>query len=218
MLGQLTTLIYNLADTYFVALTKIPAQIAAVTLCVPALIIIMSIACIFGMGASSVIARQIGEGKNTESAKCFNFSAYAMVLSGILVLILGLLFIRPIASVLGADPENMEYTCDYLQWIFIGAPAIMLSNGFVHSFRSVGLIKEATIGLALGNAVNIVLDWVFIVLMNMGTKGAAMATSIGFICSAVYYLICLCVQEKKENKLISISPKQFTVDKKMAKK
>ena len=134
MLGQLTTLIYNLADTYFVALTKIPAQIAAVTLCVPALIIIMSIACIFGMGASSVIARQIGEGKNKESAKCFNFSAYAMVLSGILVLILGLLFIRPIASVLGADPENMEYTCDYLQWIFIGAPAIMLSNGFVHSF------------------------------------------------------------------------------------
>lgn len=218
MLGQLTTLIYNLADTYFVALTKIPAQIAAVTLCVPALIIIMSIACIFGMGASSVIARQIGEGKNKESAKCFNFSTYAMVLSGILVLILGLLFIRPIASVLGADPENMEYTCDYLQWIFIGAPAIMLSNGFVHSFRSVGLIKEATIGLALGNAVNIVLDWVFIVLMNMGTKGAAMATSIGFICSAVYYLICLCVQEKKENKLISISPKQFTVDKKMAKK
>ncbi len=218
MLGQLTTLIYNLADTYFVALTKIPAQIAAVTLCVPALIIIMSIACIFGMGASSVIARQIGEGKKEESARCFNFSTYAMVFSGILVLILGMLFIRPIASVLGADAENMGYTYDYLQCIFIGAPAIMLSNGLVHSFRSVGLIKEATIGLAFGNAVNIVLDWVFIVLMNMGTKGAAMATSLGFICAAVYYVICLCVQEKRENTLISISPKQFTADSKMAKK
>ena len=91
MLGQLTTLIYNLADTYFVSLTKIPAQIAAVTLCVPALLIIMSIACIFGMGASPVIARQIGEGRHEESARCFNFSTDAMVFSGILVLILGLL-------------------------------------------------------------------------------------------------------------------------------
>ncbi len=218
MLGQLTTLIYNLADTYFVALTKVPAQIAAVTLCVPALIIIMSIACVFGMGASSVIARQIGEGRKEESARCFNFSTYAMIFSGILVLVLGLLLLHPIASVLGADRENMEYTCDYLRWIFIGAPAIMLANGLVHSFRSAGLIKEATIGLALGNAVNIVLDWVFIVLMRMGTKGAAMATSIGFICAALYYIGCLCIQEKRENELISISPKKFTADRVMAGK
>lgn len=216
MLGQLTTLIYNLADTYFVAFTKVPAQIAAVTLCVPALIIIMSIACVFGMGASSVIARQIGEGRIEESAKCFHFSTWAMAFSGILVLILGLLFIHPIASVLGADTENMKYTCDYLRWIFMGAPAVMLANGLVHSFRSAGLIKEATIGLALGNAVNIVLDWVFIVLMNMGTMGAAMATSIGFVCAAVYYFICLLIQERRDNKLISISSKQFTADKNMA--
>ena len=158
IISSLVMVIYNLADTYFVALTKVPAQIAAVTLCVPALIIIMSIACVFGMGASSVIARQIGEGKKEESARCFNFSTYAMIFSGILVLIAGLLFIRPIASVLGADGENMGYTCDYLRWILMGAPAVMLANGLVHSFRSVGLIKEATIGLALGNAVNIVLD------------------------------------------------------------
>lgn len=218
MLGQLTMLIYNLADTYFVSLTKIPAQIAAVTLCVPALLIIMSIACIFGMGASSVIARQIGKGRKEESAQCFHFSTYAMVFSGILVLVLGLLFTRPIASLLGADTENMNYTCDYLRWIFIGAPAIMLSNGLVHSFRSVGLVREATIGLALGNAVNILLDWIFIVLMNMGTKGAALATSVGFICAAVYYLACLLIQERKNNQLISVSPKRFSIDWEMAKK
>ena len=57
MLGQLTTLIYNMADTFFVSLTGQPAMIAAVTLCAPILLIIMSIACIFGMGGSSVIAR-----------------------------------------------------------------------------------------------------------------------------------------------------------------
>ncbi|MCF0229998.1 MAG: hypothetical protein HUJ76_09955 [Parasporobacterium sp.] len=68
MLGSLTTLIYNIVDTYFVALTKEPAMIAGVTLSVPVLLIMMSIACIFGMGGGSVIARLIGEGKVKESA------------------------------------------------------------------------------------------------------------------------------------------------------
>ena len=181
MLGSLTTLIYNMADTYFVSLTKEPAMIAAVTLCVPVLLIIMSAACIFGMGGSSVIARMIGEGRKEDSAKCFNFCTYAMAIGGIGMMIMGLLFINQIANIIGADAENFEYTCDYLRWIFIGTPAIMLSNGLVHSFRSIGLIKEAAIGLAIGNGVNIVFDWILIVLFQMGTKGAAIATSFGFL-------------------------------------
>ena len=66
MLGQLTTLIYNIADTFFVSLTREPAMIAAVTLCAPILLIIMSAACVFGMGGSSVIARLLGEEKKKE--------------------------------------------------------------------------------------------------------------------------------------------------------
>ena len=213
MLGSLTTLIYNTADTYFVSLTKEPAMIAAVTLCVPVLLIIMSIACIFGMGGSSVIARMIGEGKKEESAKCFNFCTYAMAIAGICVMIIGLLFINQIANIIGADEENIEYTCDYLRWIFIGTPAIMLSNGLVHSFRSIGLIKEATIGLAIGNGVNIVFDWILIVLLKMGTKGAASATSFGFVCAAVYYVISLMIQERKKNECVKMSLRYFSFEK-----
>ena len=115
MLGSLTTLIYNMADTYFVSLTKEPAMIAAVTLCVLVLLIIMSIACIFGMGGSSVIARMIGEGRKEDSAKCFNFCTYAMAIAGICVMIIGILFINQIADIIGADEENFGYTCDYLR-------------------------------------------------------------------------------------------------------
>ena len=57
VISQMITVIYNMADTFFVSLTGQPAMIAAVTLCAPILLIIMSIACIFGMGGSSVIAR-----------------------------------------------------------------------------------------------------------------------------------------------------------------
>ncbi len=77
MLGQLTTLIYNMADTFFVSLTKEPAMIAAVTLCTPILLIIMSIACVFGMGGSSVIARLLGEGKQEYAGRTLHFCPWA---------------------------------------------------------------------------------------------------------------------------------------------
>lgn len=214
MLGQLATLIYDLADTYFVSLTKSADQIAAVTLCVPVLLIIMSIACIFGMGGSSVIARQLGEGRKEDSAKCLNFCVYSIAIAGVFVFAAGLLVLKPAARMIGADEGNLGFTCDYLKWIFIGAPFIMLSNGLVHVFRSVGLIKESTIGIALGNAVNIVLDWIFIVFLRMGTAGAALATSIGFFCAAVYYLACLIREERNKNELAALSPKSFQPERK----
>ena len=70
MLGQLTTLIYNMADTFFVSLTQEPAMIAAVTLCAPILLIILSIACVFGMGGGSVIARLLGEDRRDRAGEC----------------------------------------------------------------------------------------------------------------------------------------------------
>lgn len=215
MLGQLTTLIYNIADTFFVSLTKEPSMIAAVTLCTPILLMIMSIASIFGMGGNSVIARLLGEDKNKEVKSTLNFCLYAMALSGILILLTGLLFMESIASLSGADAENMAYTNDYLKYIFLGAPFIIISNGLVHLFRSIGFIKESTIGLSLGNLINIVLDFVFIVLLNWGTAGAALATSFGFFCSTIYYLVCMIQAERKENQLISLSIKQFAPHKKM---
>lgn len=217
MLGQLTTLIYNIADTFFVSLTKEPAAIAAVTLCAPILLIIMSAACIFGMGGSSVIARLLGEEKKEESGTAMNFCVYAMAIAGILMLALGLAFLRPLAEISGADGENMAYTCDYLKYIFIGAPFIMLANGFVHLFRSVGLIKEGTVGLVLGNAVNMALDYVFISIFGWGTAGAALATSLGFACAAVYYIACMAWQGRRGNGLVPLSPKRFRPNAAMVK-
>lgn len=210
MLGQLTTLIYNIADTFFVSLTKEAATIAAVTLCAPILLIIMSIACVFGMGGSSVIARLLGEEKKEESGTTMNFCVYAMAGAGIITLVLGLVFLRPLAELSGADADNIAYTCDYLRWIFIGAPFIMLANGFVHLFRSAGLIKEGTVGLILGNIINMVLDYVFIAILGWGTAGAALATSLGFVCSTAYYMVCMVLEERKGNRLVPLMPKRFS--------
>lgn len=212
MLGQLTTLIYNMADTFFVSLTREPAMIAAVTLCTPILLIIMSIACVFGMGGSSVIARLLGEDRGETAGRTMNFCTYAMVLAGVLTLALGLAFLPGIAVLAGADGENMAYTCDYLRYIFLGAPFIMLSNGFVHLFRSAGLIRESTVGLILGNGVNIVLDYVFIIPLGWGAAGAAAATSLGFACSSMYYAACMVRQDRRGSALFPVSPRAFRPD------
>lgn len=212
MLGQLTTLIYNIADTFFVSLTKEPATIAAVTLCAPILLIIMSIACVFGMGGSSVIARLLGENKKEESGTTMNFCVYAMVIAGAATLIAGLVFLQPLARISGADADNMAYTCDYLKWIFAGAPFIMLANGFVHLFRSVGLIKEGTVGLVLGNVINMILDYVFIAILGWGTAGAALATSLGFVCASIYYIICMIREEQRGNQLVPLSFRLFSLN------
>lgn len=185
-------------------------MIAAVTLCAPLLLIIMSIACIFGMGGSSVIARLLGEEKREESGTTMNFCVYAMGIAGMITLALGLVFLQPLAELSGADAENITYTCDYLKWIFMGAPFIMLANGFVHLFRSVGLIKESTMGLVLGNVINMILDYVFIVILNWGTAGAALATSLGFVCATIYYIICMIREEHRGNQLVPLKPAYFS--------
>ena len=141
-----------------------------------------------------------------------HFCVYAMAASGIITLILGLVFLQPLAKISGADADNIAYTCDYLKWIFLGAPFIMLANGFVHLFRSAGLIKEGTIGLILGNAVNMALDYIFIAVFGMGTAGAALATSLGFVCATVYYIACMIREGKKGNELVPLSPKHFSPD------
>lgn len=119
-------------------------------------------------------------------------------------------FLKPLAEISGADADNLAYTCDYLKWIFIGAPFIMTANGFVHLFRSVGLIKEGTIGLVLGNIVNMVLDYVFIAVFRWGTAGAALATALGFVCATIYYIVCMIRQGQKGNQVIPLTPKRFS--------
>lgn len=122
----------------------------------------------------------------------------------------------PIVHAIGTDASNYTYTCDYLLYLFLGAPFIMLSSGYAHLFRSVALIREATIGVIIGNVLNIILDWVFIVPLRMGTAGAALATSLGYVVSTGYYLWCIISQKRKGNGIISISFKGLSGSKKIA--
>ena len=215
MLGQLATLIYNIVDTYFVSLTNMPAQIAAVTLCSPILLIVMSVSSVFGMGGASVIARLLGAKRLKDAERCVNYSFYTLALSGIITLIIGMVLVEPIARLAGADAENIAYTCDYLRWLFLGAPFIIISTGMAHILRSTAFIKDAMISIVFGNLVNILFDWIFIVLMGMGTAGAAAATSFGYLCATAYIVVCVRMKKGEQRELYALRIKEYRITKRM---
>ncbi len=190
ILSQLITLLYNLADTFFVGHTNDPSQVAALTLSFPIFMTLTMVGNLFGIGANSFISRSLGQGDRARASKASTFAFYG-ALAGTLVIIAVLAcFMGPILTAIGAvTPETYRATKEYLSWtvLYGGLPtvaALMLG----HLIRAEGNTKQASIGMALGGVLNIVLDYVFVSLMGMAAEGAAIATCISNICSFLYLL------------------------------
>ena len=188
ILSQLVTLLYNLADTFFVGHTNDPSQVAALTLSFPLFMTLTMVGNLFGIGANSFISRSLGQGEYKQASKASTFAFYGSI-AGVLVIIAVLsIFMTPILTGIGAvTPETFQATKEYLNWtvIYGGIPtvaALMLG----HLIRSEGNTKQASIGMALGGILNIVLDYVFVSLMGLAAEGAAIATCISNIISFLY--------------------------------
>lgn len=209
MLGQVATIIYNLADTYFIALTDDPIQIAAVTVSLPVFVIVMAIGTIFSMGGCSMMSRAYGANDTKGIRTLTVLAIYGMILTSVIIGIVGMIFLKPIALLAGADAESLEYTMIYLRYIFLGSPAIMVGNGMVAIFRGHDLVRESAIGLIIGNVVNVIFDFVFIVLMGKGVAGAAFATVLGYAFACVFYFVVMLRKNHQGNKLMTMNPAAF---------
>ena len=190
ILSQLVTLLYNLADTFFVGHTNDPSQVAALTLSFPLFMTLTMIGNLFGIGANSFISRSLGQGEHKQASKASTFAFYGAIVGVLVIITILAIFMTPILTVIGAvTPETFEATKAYLSWtvLYGGVPtvaALMLG----HLIRSEGNTKQASIGMALGGILNIVLDYVFVSVMSLGAQGAAIATCISNIISFLYLL------------------------------
>ncbi len=188
VLSMLVSVLYNMVDTFFVARTGDPNQVAAVSLATPVFLFLMAAGNIYGIGGSAYLSRSLGE-KKTERAKHISaFCFYAGIGTGI---VLGALFIAGMPFILkwcGASPHTAGYARDYLSWIAWGAPAVVVSTAFTNLVRGEGSARAAMIGMMIGTVVNIILDPIMILTMKMGVAGAAIATVIGNLCSCAYYM------------------------------
>ena len=188
VISSLVTVVYHMADTFFVGQTGDPLQVAAVSLTNPIFILFMAFANMFGMGGSAVASMALGEQNQKRMKQVSAFITYASLAVGILFALVLVGFMQPILSIFGANEETYALARGYVFHISYGAPFIIWSAAASFVVRSEGASKEAMIGSMIGTIANIVLDPVLISGFHLGAAGAAVATTLGNILASLYYL------------------------------
>ena len=193
IVGQLITLIYNLADTWFIGRLNNPLMVSATSLAYPIFAITYPVSAIAGTGGGTLISRLLGKHDEDQAKKIASFSIYsgcAMALSYALIL---LIFMNPLLRFLGASSDNFLFTKQYLLCVsVIGAVPTIMTSVFANLLRSVGHSAEAAFGTGMGGILNIALDplLMFVVLpREYAVIGAGLATALANLCSSVYLLI-----------------------------
>ena len=207
VMSMMVSLVYNMVDTYFIALTGKQELVAGVSLAAPIFTLMIAFGDIFGLGGSSVISRLFGEKREEEAKRASAFCLWAAIGFGIFVTVVLLVFRTPILKLLGTDASTFQYAGEYYTWIAVGAASIILGLVPSNILRTEGLATQAMAGSILGSIVNIILDPVFIFGLGQGAAGAAMATVIGNVIADVYYIYVM----QKKAKRLSVSLKEIKI-------
>ena len=187
IISMLMVLFYNLADAFFIGQTKDPLMFAAVNVATPAFFIFMAIGMLFGIGGTSLISRRFGEQKDNEARHASSFCFYTGIACGLIGMTLILVFMAPVCRLIGASDNTLSYTEDYLRYVSFGIPFLIFGNMFSNIIRAEGKATTAMLGMIIGNLINIILDPILILHYDMGTSGAAIATLVGNVSSALFY-------------------------------
>lgn len=215
IVSQLITLIYNIADTWFIGLTDNPTMVAACSLVLPVYMLSIAISNLFGTGGGSLVSRLLGEKNEVEARKVYAISMWMAFVSAMVFAGLSILFMDPILNLLGASNQTLEYARQYLLYVVgIGGIFNVMSMVMSNLIRSAGYSREAGIGISLGGILNIVLDPIFMFIVfpdGMQVTGAAFATMLSNIITFTYFvIISLKIRTKT---VISISLNQGMPDK-----
>lgn len=190
IIGMMVNTLYNIVDRMYIG--NIPdiggLALTGVGITMPIMTIIMAFGMLVGMGTSARISLKLGQGKKDEAQHHLGNAFVLILIISLLITVVGLVFMDPILRVFGASADTEIYAAQYMQIIFIGTLFNMLSFGLNHSVRSDGSPKIAMFSMLIGAATNIILDPIFIFTFGMGVRGAAIATVISQIASAVWIL------------------------------
>lgn len=188
IVSMLVTNIYNMADTYFVSSIGTSAS-GATGIVFSLMAVLQAFGFMYGHGAGSNISRRLGA-KDVEKAREYaSTSFYLSILSGMLIMTFGILFMDPLIHFLGSTETIFPFAKIYAFWILVAGPAMTCSCVLNNILRYEGRAVYAMIGLTCGGVLNIVLDAWFINSFHMGIAGAGMATAISQYVSVVILLI-----------------------------
>ncbi|GMO27059.1 MAG: MATE family efflux transporter [Termitinemataceae bacterium] len=188
--GMFLNALYNVVDRIFVGRGVDEIALGGISLVMPLMILAMAFAMLFGIGAANMISMRMGQGKKAEAESALNHCFLLLFFAGIMITVLGTIFLEPVLSTLGArsDSKALDYARRYFRIIVLGQVFFQISFGLSHTSRAQGFPGISLIGMIIGAGLNTMLDPIFIFGLHMGVEGAAYATIISQAASAIFMI------------------------------
>ena len=189
-LAQLINVLYNIVDRLYIGQLKDEATISltGLGLCLPIISIVIAFANLFGMGGAPLCSIERGRGNNEEAEAIMGNSFAMMVVVGVILTVVGLVFKRPMLYLFGASDATIGYADSYITIYLMGNIFVMTGLGMNSFINSQGFGTIGMMTVLLGAVANIILDPVFIFFFHMGVRGAALATILSQLISAIWIL------------------------------
>lgn len=182
IISMLVTNIYNMADTFFVGKLGTSAS-AAIGIVFSLMTINQALGFMCGHGCGSNISRKLGNKQGDEAIKFASTGFFMSLLLGVLIMIIGIIFMEPLLRIMGSTDTIMPYAKSYGICILLSAPFMTGSCVLNNVLRYEGKASLAMVGLTLGGVLNIIGDPIFIFVLNMGTLGAGISTAVSQVIS-----------------------------------
>ena len=204
IISMLVTSFYNMADTFFVGKINTSAT-AAVGIVFPLMAMIQAFGFFCGHGSGNYISRQLGAHNFEDASKMSATGFVTAFVLGLGILVVGFLFTDPLLRIMGSTETILPYARSYMRIILIGAPYMTASLVLNNQLRFQGSAFYSMIGITTGAVLNIVLDPLFIFVLDMGVAGAALATIISQFVS-----FCLLIAGTFRGGNLRLNPKDFS--------
>ncbi len=186
IIGMVIIALYNFVDTIFVGNVIGPDAIAGLTLVLPVNIFIVAIGLLTGVGAASIVSRSLGKGDKEKAVVAGGDSIVLNTVLNIIIIVPIYIFSEKILVFLGASSVVLPYARDYLNIMLLGFVFLSFSVNGTNLIRAEGRPRASMYEMVIGSILNIILDYLFIIIFGWGVKGAAIATVISHIASSVY--------------------------------
>lgn len=187
MIGMLVNALYNLVDAYFVGGLG-ESQMGAISVVYPLGQVVVGLGLLFGNGAASYISRLLGRNDKEKANQVVSTALYSSVFVGAVMIILSVIFLKPILSILGATESILPYAVTYGSIYIISCIFNVFNVTMNNIVTSEGAAKTTMCALLMGAVLNIALDPIFIYVLDLGVAGAAIATAISQVVSTLVYL------------------------------
>ena len=188
--GMLTNALYNVVDRVWVGRGVNEIALGGLSLVLPLMTITMAFSMLFGIGSANLISMRLGQGRKKDAENALNHCFFLLVIVALLLMFLELIFLDEILRRMGAGAGTgtLDYARRYYRIILYGHVFMMVGFGYSHCTRAQGFPKITMLAMIIGAGTNMILDPIFILVFGWGVEGAAWATIISQLLSAVWIL------------------------------